>query len=539
MTTEQQQKNSDKAQASPNDSSLFEESDQQIIELGYEPVFKREFGRLSSFSFAFSISGLYATIATTFIYGLQAGGAPALVWCWLIAGAGCMCIALSVAELVSAYPTSGGLYFTLKYLVPTKHIPLTSWFCGWLNLLGQIAGVASTDYGCSQLLLAAISMGTEFRYQPTAGHTVGVMAAVIILHGFINSLSTKWLDRITRWYAIFHLAVLVSASIVLLVCQKEKHSAKYVFLEIQPHSGWSPVGFSFLFGFLSVAWAMTDYDATAHIAEEIQNAAVRAPQAIASALFLTYSLGFLFNIVLAYTMGDITNLLSSPTAQPFSQIFYNVLGATGGILFTLFAFIILNFCGIAALQASARTIFAFSRDELIPFSKVWIRINRYTQTPLIAVWLNVILAVCINLIGLGSYTAISAIFNVCAIALDWSYCIPIVCKLICGTKTGGYIPGPWNLGKFSKPINCWAVIWTLFVSIIFLMPTTRPVTAENMNYAIVILVGILTFAMIYWFVGGARKHYIGPRTKHRQQKEKDNSIEFVPSPYENDQATRL
>jgi amino acid permease (GABA permease) len=539
MAIGQRQKKSNNAQVASDDSTLSDDGNRRIVELGYEPVFKREFGRLSSFSFAFSISGLYATIATTFTYGLQAGGAPALVWCWLIAGLGCMCIALSVAELVSAYPTSGGLYFALKYLVPKERVPLTSWVCGWLNLLGQVAGVASTDYGCSQLLLAAISMATEFRYQPTAGHTVGVTAAIVILHGFINSLSTKWLDRITRWYAVFHLAALVSASIALLVCQKEKHSPTYVFTEIQSQSGWSPVGFSFLFGFLSVSWVMTDYDATAHIAEEIQNAAVRAPQAIASALFLSYSLGFLFNIVLAFTMGDVADLLSSPTAQPFAQIFYNVLGAPGGILFTLFAFIILNFCGISALQASARTIFAFSRDELLPFSKIWIRINSYTQTPLIAVWLNVILAVGISLIGLGSYTAIAAIFNVCAIALDWSYCIPIICKLIYGAETGGYIPGPWNLGKFSRPINCWAVIWTLFVSIIFLMPTIRPVTAENMNYAVVILVGILIFAMMYWFVGGARKYYTGPRTKQQQQKEKDDIIEFVSSPSEKDQVTKF
>ena len=94
MVAEQQQKNSDNPQVSWNDSSLSDEGDRQIIELGYEPVFKREFGRLSSFSFAFSISGLYATIATTFTFGLQAGGAPALVWCWLIAGSGCMCIGI-------------------------------------------------------------------------------------------------------------------------------------------------------------------------------------------------------------------------------------------------------------------------------------------------------------------------------------------------------------------------------------------------------------------------------------------------------------
>lgn len=63
---------------------------------GYNPVFKREFGYLSTFSFAVSISGVFATIMTTLYYPLVAGGASAIVWCWLISGAGCMCIAVSV-----------------------------------------------------------------------------------------------------------------------------------------------------------------------------------------------------------------------------------------------------------------------------------------------------------------------------------------------------------------------------------------------------------------------------------------------------------
>jgi hypothetical protein len=99
---------------------------QLAAQFGYNPVFKREFGYLSTFSFAVSISGLFATIMTTFSYPLYAGGSASAVWCWLISGAGCMCIAVSarvptqnltrlinlqcsVAELVSAYPTSGGL----------------------------------------------------------------------------------------------------------------------------------------------------------------------------------------------------------------------------------------------------------------------------------------------------------------------------------------------------------------------------------------------------------------------------------------------
>lgn len=322
-----------------------------------------------------------------------------------------MCIALSVAELVSAYPTSGGLYFTMKYLVPKSQVPIASWMCGWLNLLGQVAGVASTDYGCAQLLLAAVAMGTDFSYIPTPDHTVAVMAGIVAFHGAVNTLSTKWLDRITKFYALFHIAVLVACAVALLVLQKEKHTARYVFVDINPQSGWTPTGWSFLFGFLSVAWCMTDYDATAHIAEEIENAAIRAPQAIASALSVTYVLGFLFNIVLAFTMGDVTEVLGSSIGQPVAQIFYNVMGKTGGIVFTVFAFIILNFTGITALQANARTIWALSRDEMLPGSRFWYKISKFTGTPIIAVWLNVVFCIAINLIGLGSYTAIAAIFK--------------------------------------------------------------------------------------------------------------------------------
>jgi len=76
----------------------------ELARLGYKQEFKREFTWMSTFSFAFSISGLLATVTTTLGYPLYAGGPPGVVWCWLIGGLGCMCIACSVGELVSAYP---------------------------------------------------------------------------------------------------------------------------------------------------------------------------------------------------------------------------------------------------------------------------------------------------------------------------------------------------------------------------------------------------------------------------------------------------
>lgn len=307
-------------------------------------------------------------------------------------------------------------------------------------------------------------MGSNFTYVPTASQTVGVMAALTAFCGAINSLPTWWMEKLTRSYVIFHIMVLVACCIALLVKTENKHDAKFVFTDTTGSSGWSPPGFAWMFGFLSVAWTMTDYDATAHITEEIAEPEVKAPFAIFWAMAFTYVAGFLFNIVLAFCMGNGADILASPIAQPVAQIYYNSLGRAGGLFFTVCAFIILQFVCWSATQALARTFFAFSRDRLIPGSRFWVKIDRRTGIPLNAVWITICLAIAINLIALGSYTAISGVFNICAICLDCSYCIPIACKIIWGKEK--FVPGPWHMGKAGYWVNIWACLWTLFVTII-------------------------------------------------------------------------
>ncbi|POS83144.1 hypothetical protein EPUL_005231 [Erysiphe pulchra] len=431
-----------------------------VVEFGYKPILKREFGHFSTFSFAVSISGLFSSIMSTFSYPLASGGASSVIWCWFISGIGCMCLACSVAELVSAYPTSGGL------------------ITGWLNLLGQVTGLASVEYGSAQILLAAFSMAQNYDFEITINLTIAVMAVLLVFCGLINSLSTYWMEKMTKIYVIFHMCVLFSCAILLLVQTKDKHTAEYVFTHTESKTGWTPPGLSFLFGFLSVSWTMTDYDATAHIAEEIDEPEVKAPWAISLAMLFTYLAGFFFNIVLCFCMGDPSEILGSPIMQPVAQIFLNRLGKSGGIFYTICGFIILQFVCFTTMQSTSRTIFAFSRDKLLPFSQVWLSVNRWTGTPLNAVWLTVVSCILVNLIGLGSSIAIAGVFDVCAISLDLSYCIPIFCKLFYGK----FEPGPWHMGKFSWWVNVWALIWTIFVSFIFLLPSVRPITAQNVCF---------------------------------------------------------
>lgn len=205
-----------------------------------------------------------------------------------------------------------------------------------------------------------------------------------------------------------------------------------------------------------------DFDATAHISEEIIQPELKAPWAISTAMLFTYVAGWLYNLVLCFTMGDIHSILNSPMAQPVAQSFYNVLGKGGGTVYTFVAYVILKFVTFTAMQALGRTIFAISRDRLLPFSQAWARILPLTGTPILAVWLAVACCIAINLIGLGSYTAIAGAYNVCAIALDCSYCIPIVCKLIFNKKLEA---GPWTLGRAGVFVNIWACVWTLFITV--------------------------------------------------------------------------
>lgn len=140
---------------------------------------------------------------------------------------------------------------------------MLSWISGWLNMLGQMAGVAASEWGAAALLLAAVSISSDFTYFPTVNHTVATMVGMVIVSGLANSISTYWMEKMTRSYVIFHILVLVSCSIALLVMATPKngtpkHTAKYVFTNVENQSGWSPTGWSFMFGFLSVSWTMCE-----------------------------------------------------------------------------------------------------------------------------------------------------------------------------------------------------------------------------------------------------------------------------------------
>lgn len=132
-------------------------------------------------------------------------------------------------------------------------------------------------------------------------------------------------------------------------------------------------------------WTMTDYDATAHISEEVKRASIAAPVAIFIAVIGTGVFGWIYNIVFVMCSGDIS-LLPGPSGYSAATIIANNVGKTGFLIlwsfvcFTAFAVV------TTALQANARTFQAFSRDNGLPDRGIFAKLAG-NKIPINAVWL--------------------------------------------------------------------------------------------------------------------------------------------------------
>ncbi|SPC67487.1 related to amino-acid permease 2 [Ustilago sp. UG-2017b] len=521
--------NENGARVSHQPAELIVDDDDAMLaaRVGHKSEFAREFKSFSTISYAFAIMGLVSSVATTFNSPFTLSGPAATVWTWFIGSCFNMTLGLSIAELVSAYPSAGGLYSASGLLVPRNQRAFVAWLTGWLNFTGQIAGIAGTEYGLSQMIFAWAYVITNGRFVATTGATVGLYIGLLALHGVINCLGIKTLARLTSSYVIVNLGITFIIIIVVLAKTPldQMHSASYTFTEINNASGWSSNGLAFLFGLYCVQFVMTDYDATAHISEEVSRAAIAAPVAIVVAVAGTGAVGWVLNIAMVLVSSDVAeqDISTWPGGLAFAQILYSRAGKVGFLVIWPFVCSVAFFVVTTALQANARSFYAFSRDNALPDKGFFARVNKRTGTTLNAVWLVVIPCMALGCLAFASYTAVTAIFALAALGMDSSYLVPIVARWIYWDHPDvQFQPGPFFLGRglLGKSINLIAVCWTMFECIILAIPTVQPITQFNFNYSWVIMAGVLVIATV-WFVAYAHRHYQGPRsTLSPEQQEK-------------------
>jgi amino acid permease (GABA permease) len=489
-------------------SEVISADQQRLHELGYAQELRRHMSGFTNFAVSFTIISILSGCLTLYGYGMATGGPVLITWGWLFVGVMTLFVGLAMAEVCSSYPTAGGLYYWSAKLAP-RNPAAWSWFTGWFNFLGQVAVTAGIDFGAAFFLNALLDL--EWGFSTTAHwHTIVLFAAILVLHGVLNQFGVRLiavLSNVSVWWHIFGVLIIVG---VLAFVPAHHQSASFVFTHFVNGQGWTGWGskvYVLLLGLLLAQYTFTGYDASAHMTEETRSAARSGPRGIVTSILVSLVAGWVLLIGVTFAIQNYGN--EAGATVPPAQIFVDALGAAGGKLLLLIVIVAQLFCGMSSVTANSRMIYAFSRDGALPGSKVWHHINPKTRTPTNAIWLAAGGALILGLPYLWNNTAYAAVTSIATIGLYVAYVLPTFLRLRLGSA---FQPGPWQLGRWSRPIGIISVAWVAIISVLFMLPVTSPITWTNFNYTVIAVVVVLGFAGIWWLVS-ARNWFTGPKVQ--------------------------
>ena len=284
------------------------DDERRLAELGYKQELNRSWSGFSNFAISFSIISILAGCFTTFGQAWNNGGPIAISWGWPIISAFILVIGFTMSELVSAYPTSGGIYWWASKLGGAK----AGYYTGWLNLIGLLAVDASVCYGCATFFDLTFSAFSE--------KGQGLLAAAGLLHvprrhhpvGLVNIFSGHLLavlNNISVWWHVFGAAIVI-AILVFLPCRTQASPTSSRCGSTTPAGSTagrptaSASGSTSPLGFLLTQYTITGFDASAHLSEETQGAADGAAKGIWKSIFYSAIGGWVLLLAFLFAVQD-------------------------------------------------------------------------------------------------------------------------------------------------------------------------------------------------------------------------------------------
>ena len=542
------------------DISKLSADEQMLADLGYKQELSRSWSGFSNFAISFSIISILAGCFTTFYFGWNNGGPIAISLGWPVISAFILVIGFCMSELVSAYPTSGGIYWWASKLGGVK----AGYYTGWLNLIGLVAIVASVAYGAATFLDFSLSrfspipegcdpaaLTPECSANWAAGYSLErvfiMFVAILILTSLANIFSSHLLsivNNISVWWHVFGATVVVLILIFGLKEGATHWGASDVFTGTVNNTAGlfqgeaSGPGFWFYvlpLGFLLTQYTITGYDASAHLSEETQGAADSAAKGIWRSIFYSAIGGWVLLLAFLFAVQDPVAVSAGNGGVQviFDQALTPQMSGTVLMIATLGQL----FCTTACLTSASRMLFAFSRDGAVPGAKYWAKLNS-SKTPVNAVLAVAVTGFILTLpalwkVNIGTVdapiytvTAFFAIVSIGVLGLYLAFAIPIYYRWRIGD---GFKQGSWNLGtkwKWMAPI---AVLEILVTSVYFVLPLYpagapgfmrgllgSPSTDEvpfdwkSVNYAPIVLGALLLALWIGWHLS-AKKWFTGPK----------------------------
>ncbi|CAB3394333.1 amino acid permease [Kyrpidia spormannii] len=473
----------------------------ELTAFGYKQELLRDMGGFSNFAISFSIISILTGPFTLYGYGFNQGGPAVIGIGWPLVTLFVLFVAAAMAELASAIPTSGAIYHWASIFGG----PGAGWYAAWLNMVGQVTVVAGIDFGCASFA-ATLLFG-----EPTKVQLLTVYIAILLSHAVLNHVGIRVVAKLNDISAIYHVFG-VAALVGILAYIGPQQDVSYLF-----QTGFStvtgpgmPYWLAFLFGFLLTQWTIAGYDASAHTSEETIDARVRAPWGVYLSVALSGFFGYLMLALVTLSIKD-PQAVAAAGNNAFITVMEQAVGGTFGRVVLWMVTIAMWFCGLSSVTSASRMIYAFSRDNGMPFSYLWSRVSHRYRTPATAIWLVVVLAF-LSALADNVYAVVT---SVSVIGLYGSYAIPLALKLRARFK-GAWADsddGPWNLGKWSTPVNVAAVLWIAFITILFVIaPSDVPLTSSfTLHYATGTAFALLLIILTPWYILNIRRQFEGPR----------------------------
>jgi amino acid transporter len=505
MSLEQTARSAEQEQARV-EKAVYDDDVTHLHSLGYAQELARRMSGFSNFAISFAIICILAGGITAFPAGLSAAGGASIGVGWLVGSIFALIVCLAMAQIASAYPTAGGLYHWSSLLGGRGW----GWATAWFNLLGLIFVVASVDFGV-YLLFKDLVAGPLLGFDTSAwgwGTQTMIVTLVLASQALFNHYGIRVTTMLTDFsgYLIFAVATILTLALLLFAPSLDV-SRLFTFTNFTGDGGggvWPQSGnlfYAFLLGLLLTVYTITGYDASAHTSEETRDAARTVPRGMLQAVFYSCLFGYIMVCSFVLSMPSV----EEGAAQGWA-VFPWLMGASPmpdflrGLLFV--GIVVANYlCALAGLTSCSRMMYAFARDDGLPFSKQLKSVSVVYRTPVMAIWVSAALALAATLYA----DAFLVLSTGCAVFLYLSYVMPVAAG-IRAEGTTWLQKGPFDLGSASKPVAVLAVIGGLILAWVGFQPP---------NEKVLYLTVAMIIAMVAIWYGFERRRFEGPPTGER------------------------
>ncbi|GAB3059324.1 amino acid permease [Intrasporangium mesophilum] len=455
-----------------------------LLKLGYKQELNRALGLFSSFGVQFTSIAICSGIYTTMIVGFGFFG-PASFWSYVVGGAlQVFAVGLAVAQLVSAYPLSGGVYQIVGRMTPYRTL---AWQSGWWLVIAHTVATAAVAVSLVPFIAAWFGMTDVSGFQTSL-----IAAALVLLVTAFNLVGVKAAALLNNIGVVAEIAggVLILAALLIV-----KHPTQPLSI-LNDSAGTAADGWilPFLFAMILPAYAISSFDATGNAAEETKDAHKTAPMGTFLANTSAYIVGLVFIYLVVRAIPNVDEMMKSST--PMKYILESAVGSTISTIFEVIAIVALISTMCMLQLTGVRVLWSQARDGQMPAAH-WLRKVSAQRIPINA---TIVLAV-LSIVFVFWSSALSVLAALTALAWALAYGVVVTAGMWAIFK-GNMPKSHFNLGRATPFVFAVAVLWSVVLCYLLVKSDWTHVGLGMLG---VIIVG----AIMYMTIPSSRRGKIG------------------------------